>query len=641
MLAALVDTMCENSAAYSMQSMAPTKPSPSSGKRKRFSVAVKAVDDDVHPDWAKERKHAKHHHTFDSNGKYDKLKMAPAQQSPPSGKRKRFSVGVKAVDDDVHPDWARERKHAKHRHSFDSNDTYDKLNMAPRQPSPPSGKRKRFSVGVRVPDDDVEPDHAKQPKHAKHNHGMVMDIDISFRARPAPTEMAMEVEDPTFMDWVILDSRSASKESASSSIDVEMTDYVMIDTPSTDVDMSDNDVIFHDFDANDEIELMDVAMDNSLIYEPEVESPSEDVMVFRNNSFGDLYNTIRNAPMAAAIISRFNSIVPSHPIIDPMILDTPVPATRFKLFDFLMSFQSISNFNAVHNPTKADEPRATVVPMGVEVPITIDSVPKSTATNVPEVTAVRIQPYPSQPEAPRKEQKVIRPSTVCVHALDNTIPCYPVPVGTVSPSKPIVSFNYISSSNATNVPTNMDKPKTTIICPGMDVPLTTGTSSTSTATNIPEVALPKPQPSPVQPAAPRKEKGRARRNAVNAQDLEDMTPDTPTPAVKCKLLKPASSKSTTSFHAINAPLGTDKPKPKPKTTTTPTSVGGPTTTSTSSTSTTTNFPEANKPANQQPPAKQEPPREGCNRVRRNEANLEDLLGEYMSTKRYKQQRRSR
>ncbi|KAI0167820.1 hypothetical protein BJ166DRAFT_577390 [Pestalotiopsis sp. NC0098] len=586
MIAALVDTTCENSAAYSMRSMEPTQPSPSSGKRKRFSV------------------------------------------------------GVKAVDEDVHPDWARERKHAKHRHSFDSNDTYDKLKMVSRQPSPPSGKRKRFSVGVRVPDDDVEPDHAKQPKHAKHNHGMVMDIDISFGARPAPTEMAMEVEDSTFMDWVILDSRSASEESASSSIDVEMTDYVMIDTPSTDVEMSDNDVIFHDFDANDEIELTDVVMDNSLIYEPELESPSEDVMTFRNNSFGDLYNTIRNAPMAAAIISKFNSIVSSHSLRDDMILGAPVPAARFNPFHFLMSSNPFSSSNAMNEPTKTGKPKATVAAIGVEFPATIDSVSKSTATNVPELAALRSQPYPSQPEAPRKEQKVIRPSTVSVHALNNTIPCYPMPVGTVSPSKPIVFPNSISSSNATNVPTNIDKPKTTIICPGMDVPTITGTLSTSTNTSIPDVAIPENQPSPVQPAAPRKGNGRARRNAINGQDLDGITPDTPTPAVRCNLPKAtASSSSTTSFNAINVPLGTDKPKLK--TAITSTNVGAPTTTSASSTSTTKKIPEANKPENQQAPAKQEPPHEGCSRVRRSDARLEDLVGEYMSTKRYKQQRRSR
>lgn len=586
MIAALGDTMCENSAAYSMRSMAPTQPSPSSGKRKRFSVAVKAVDDDVHPDWA------------------------------------------------------RERKHAKHRHSFDSNDTYDKLKMAPRQPSPSSGKRKRFSVGVRVPDHDVEPDHAKQPKHAKHNHGMVMDIDISFRARPAPTEMAMEVEDPTFMDWVILDSHSASEESASSSIDVEMTDYVMIDTPSTDVETPDNDVIFHDFDANDEIELTDVVMDNSLIYEPEVESPSEDVMVFRNNSFGDLYNTFRNAPIPAAIISTFNSIVPSHPIIDNMILDTPVPAARFNPFHFLMSSNPFSSSDAVNEPTKADEPRVTVMSMGVAVPTIIESVSKFTATNVPEVAALESQPYPSQPEAVRTEQEGIRPSTVSVHALDNIVPDTLVFSVTISPSKPIFSSHTISSFNAANVPTKPDEPKTTTVSLGMDVPTATGMSSTSTTTSIPGVAKPGNQSSPVQPAAPRKGYGRARRNAINGQDLDSMTPDTPTPAVRCNLPKAtASSKSTTSFNAINVPLGTDKPKPK--TTITPTSVGAPTTTSSSSTSTTTKLPEANKPRNQQAPAKQEPSSEGCSRVQRCEASLENLLGEYMSTKRYKQQRRSR
>ncbi|KAI4601787.1 hypothetical protein KJ359_010651 [Pestalotiopsis sp. 9143b] len=582
MFAALSDAMLANSAAHSKRDMAPTQPSPSGGKRKRFSVAVKAVDDDVQPDWAKERKHAKHHHTFDSNGKYDKLKMAP------------------------------------------------------RQPSPPSGKRKRFTIGVRVPDDDVEPDHAKNHKHAKHSHDVVMDAEVSFCAGPVDLETIMKVDDPTFMDWVILNQSSPSKESATSCIDVEMSDYVMIDTPPTDVEMSDNDVVFHDFDINDEIELRDVVLENSLMCEPEVESPSEDEMVSRNDSFDDLHNTTRNAPIPAAIIWPSNPIMPSHSTRDNMILDTPVPAGRFKPFNFLMPSQSISNFNAMNEPTKADEPRATCVSINADVP---------TMTGNPFVSPVASVPVPTledqasllQPEAPRKRKRGGRQNAASVRNSDNMIPGIPTPAGGVRPSEPIVPSNSISSSNAMNVPIKTDEPKSTIISQGMDVSPTTGTPSKSTATNIPEVAMPKNQPSPVQPAAPRKGNGRARRNAVNAQDLDNMTPDTPTPAVKCKLSKAtASSKSVGNSNPTNVPLGTDKPK----TTITPPSVGAPTTTSTSSTSTTTKIPEANVPGNQQVPAEQEPPREGRSRVRRSDASLHDLLGEHMSATRYQRRRRS-
>lgn len=82
-------------------------------------------------------------------------------------------------------------------------------------------------VGRLAADDDVEPDHAKNPKHAKHNHGMVvMDTKVSFCANPEDPETIMEVDDITFMDWSILDPYSASKEAAQLSIDVEMSDYV-------------------------------------------------------------------------------------------------------------------------------------------------------------------------------------------------------------------------------------------------------------------------------------------------------------------------------------------------------------------------------------------------------------------------------
>ncbi|KAK6217848.1 hypothetical protein LQW54_003136 [Pestalotiopsis sp. IQ-011] len=540
MFAALADAIYENSAAHSKRDMTPTQPSPSSGKRKRFSVAVKAVDDDVQPDWAKERKHAKHHHAFDSNDKYDKLKMAPRQPSPTSGKRKRFSVAVKTVDDDVQPDWAKKRK------------------------------------------------------HIKHNHGMVVDAEVSFCGGPVDPDIIMKVDDPTFMDWVILDRSSPSKQSATSCIDVEMSDYVMIDTPSTDVDMSDNDVVFHDFDINDEIELTDVVMGNSLMYEPEVESPSEDEMVSRNDSFDDLYNTFRNAPVPAAIIWQSNPIVTSHSTSDDMIRDTPVPAGRFKPFNFLMPSQSISNFNAVNEMTKADEPRATAISRGVNVPTTTGTSFKSTGTNIPVVTS-EDQPSLLQPEAPRKRKRGARKNAASVHNSENMIPGTPTPAGGVRPSEPIVPSNSISSSNAMNAPIKTEELKTMVALLGLDVLTTAGTSSTST--NIPEVAMPKNQPSPVQPAAPRKGNGRARRNAINVQDLDNMTPDTPTPAVKCKLSNPVSSKSVGNSNATNVPLGTDKPK----TTITPTNAGAPTTTSTSSTSTTTNIPEANKPGNQQVP----------------------------------------
>lgn len=565
---------------------------------------------------------------YENSAAHSKRDMAPTHPSPSSGKRKRFSVAVKAVDDDVQPDWAKERKHAKHHHTFDSNDTYDKLKMAPRQPSPPSGKRKRFYIGVRVPDDDVEPDYAKKHKHVKHNHNMVMDTDVLFCGGPVDPDTTMRVDDPTFMDWVILDRSSPSKESTMSCIDVEMSDYVMIDTPPTDVEMSDNDVAFHDFDINDEIELRDVVMENSLMCEPEVESPSGDEMVSRKDSFDDIHNTIRNAPMTAAIIWPSNPIVPSHSPSDEIVLDAPVPAGRFKLFNFLMPSQSISNFNAVNEPTKADEPRAAGVCINADVPTMTGNSVVSPATNVPMPT-LEDQASLLQPESPRKRKRGARQNAASVHNSDNMPSGTPTPAGGVRPSKPIAPSNSIRRCNAMNVPIKTDEPKTTFAPLDLDVPTTAGTSSAST--NIREVAISNNQPSPVQPAAPRKGNGRARRNAVNAQGLDNMTPDTPTAAVKCKLSKAAGSSNAT-----NIPLGTDKPK----TTIAPTNVGASTTTSTSSTSTTPKVPEANKPEKQQVPAEQEPPREGRSRLRRSDASLHDLLGEYMSATRYQRRRRS-
>lgn len=44
-----------------------------------------------------------------------------------------------------------------------------------------------------------------------------------------------------------------------------MSDYVMTDTPQTDVEMSNNDAVFYDFDMGDKIELKNVVSLTAII----------------------------------------------------------------------------------------------------------------------------------------------------------------------------------------------------------------------------------------------------------------------------------------------------------------------------------------------------------------------------------------
>lgn len=60
---------------------------------------------------------------------------------------------------------------------------------------------------------------------------MVTDTEASFCAYQEDPETIIEVDDISFINWVNSDLYSASKEPASLSIDVGMSDYVIIDTP--------------------------------------------------------------------------------------------------------------------------------------------------------------------------------------------------------------------------------------------------------------------------------------------------------------------------------------------------------------------------------------------------------------------------